>query len=111
MRSLNLFLLLIFYNFSAAQINNGSFQLINANTDTVIKTFSEDITHYLIEADSINVVALPNNTYDQIKFNLSDGYSRTEGTAPYACWGDMSGDYGHIDGVSQYFGWRASEGS
>lgn len=102
---------LIFSIGSSAQIQNGAFKLIDANTDIEIRTFTSDITHYLSEADSLNIVAEPSGSYTHVKFFTSDGYDRQEGTAPYAYYGDVNGDYGQVPGYSIYFGWAPTVGT
>lgn len=95
---------------AGAQIQNGTFKLINANTDTEIRAFDSDITHYLSEADSLNLVAEPTASYTHINF-ITNENTRQEGTAPYAYYGDVDSDYGQVPGYSIYFGWVATVGT
>lgn len=75
-------------------ISHGSFYLINSTTDQVIATISDGATYYLDEVGSyLNIQAVPTNSYDQVRFVTSDGFSLTEGVAPYAYRGDISGNY------------------
>jgi len=83
--------LTIFVN---AQIDDGEFILIDSNTDTAITTIFDGAIYDLnVVGDSLNIQALPTNSYTHVKFTSSDGYVRSEGAAPYAYRGDTSGDY------------------
>ncbi len=75
-------------------ITHGTFYLINSTTDQVITTITDGATYYLDNVGSnLNIQAVPNQSYDQVRFVTSDGFSMTEGVAPYAYRGDVSGNY------------------
>ena len=103
-------LVLICFSNMSGQVQNGSFKLINANTDTEILTITGDFTWDLATADSLNVVAVPIIGVTHVKFTLSNGHTKQEGVAPYAAYGDVSGDYGNVVGETTYFGWAPSVG-
>nr|WP_299067257.1 hypothetical protein [uncultured Allomuricauda sp.] len=94
-----------------SQIQNGSFKLINADTDTELITFTDNLSWNLDVADALNLVAEPSAAYTNVNFVLSNGHSRQEGTAPYAAYGDVGGDYGNVPGNPTYFGWYPTEGN
>ena len=105
-------LILGYCQLNFAQAQYGNFKLIDANTDSEIRAFSDDFTHFLSEADSLNIVAEPFATnYTHVRFTSSDGHVQTEGVAPYAYRGDSNGDFGFTQtGASLYYGWAPPPG-
>ncbi|WP_010518691.1 tail fiber protein [Croceivirga radicis] len=85
-----------------------TYTLINADTDQpVISSFNSDITWDISNGSGLNLVTDVTSGFYRVKFSMSNGDSRTEGTSPYAAYGDMNGDYGNVAGTSDYFGWQA----
>lgn len=77
-----------------AQIDNGAFYLINSRVDTVITTIYDGAIYDLnVVGDSLNIQAVPNLSYTDVKFMSSDGFIKNEGVEPFAYRGDTSGDY------------------
>ena len=107
-----LYLILGYCQSTVAQVQYGTFKLIDANADSEIRAFSDDFTHYLSEADSLNIVAEPFATnYTHVRFTSSDGHVQTEGVAPYAYRGDSNGDYGFAAASpTLYYGWMPQTG-
>lgn len=74
-----------------------SFTLVNSSTDSDIQTLSNGYVINLatISGKSINIRANTSTSTGSVIFNLSGQQSRTqtESTAPYALFGDVSGNY------------------
>lgn len=80
--------------FVKAQINDGEFILIDSDTDTAITTIFDGAIYDLnVVGDSLNIQAIPSQSYTHVRFTSSDGFIQTEGVAPYAYKGDVSGNY------------------
>lgn len=77
-----------------AQIDDGEFILIDSNSDTAITTIFDGAIYDLnVVGDSLNIRAIPSQSYTHVRFTSSDGFIQTEGVAPYAYKGDVSGNY------------------
>ncbi|RDC63200.1 polysaccharide lyase [Adhaeribacter pallidiroseus] len=74
-----------------------SFTLINADTDQPIQTLTNGalLDFSNLPTKNLNIRANTNTTDGAVTFKLSGAktYSRNEGTAPYAVFGDTNGDY------------------
>ncbi|QNF35204.1 heparin lyase I family protein [Adhaeribacter swui] len=74
-----------------------SFTLMNADSDQPIQTLTNGAVLSLskLPTKNLNIRANTNNNNGAVVFNLSGAktYSRNEGTAPYAIFGDTNGDY------------------
>lgn len=89
-----LLLLLIFLsNITLAQSLDG-LTLINAATDTEIASITEGSVFKIEETgNQLNIRANTTGTIGSVKFVLNGTPKNTEGAAPYAMVGDVSGDY------------------
>ncbi|MEM1275383.1 MAG: DUF5060 domain-containing protein, partial [Pseudomonadota bacterium] len=72
-----------------------TFNLINADTDTVVSALNNDDTITLGDGGlpSFNIQAVPSGTVDRIEFLLNGQLLRTEGSDPYAAYGDNGSDF------------------
>lgn len=70
-------------------------QLVDANTDMVIRNFlEEDTIDLTIDGTDLNIVAVLNNPAGSVQFGLdSNPNYRIKNVAPYALQGDMNGDF------------------
>ncbi len=74
----------------------GGLVLINADTDEVIGDIDNLSTLYLgdLETTNLSIAAVAGPGVDSVVFSLNGGeYTHTENKAPYALFGDSSGDY------------------
>ncbi|NHF58980.1 fibronectin type III domain-containing protein [Flavobacteriaceae bacterium TP-CH-4] len=103
----------------ARDITFGVLQLINADTDTSILEIIDGATYALDAVGSnLNINAIPPQAVGSVRFTSSDGYTRTEGVAPYAYRGDTSGNYiawtpteGTLSFTVQYFSGGSGSGT
>jgi|GEM_PF-4762257 len=86
------------------EITHGTFNLINSLTDEVITTISDGDIFYLdVVGDSLNIQAIPFESYSKVRFTTDDGYSTVERYYPYAYKKDHKGE--------DYFNWKPELGS
>lgn len=82
---------------SWGQITEGTYNLIDAEADTVLVQITDGMVWNLADADSLNVQAVNSYTVDRVVFRVSltgaQIHSNGEGVAPYAAFLDDSGDY------------------
>ncbi len=91
----------------SAQINNGVYRLIDADTDTELLTFSSDISWNLDDANALNLTAEPDTGLEanKVRFLASNGRDHTESVFPYSFYADQGGDFGNVPGFPNYYGW------
>ena len=82
---------------SNGQITEGTYNLIDAEADTVLVQITDGMVWNLADADSLNVQAVNSYTVDRVVFDVGLGgtivHNQGEGIAPYAAFSDVSGDY------------------
>lgn len=82
---------------SHGQITEGTYNLIDAETDTVLVQITDGMVWNLADVDSLNVQAVNSYAVNRIVFRVNllgtQIHSNAEGVAPYAAFLDMSGDY------------------
>lgn len=82
---------------SHGQITEGTYNLIDAEADTVLVQITDGMVWNLADADSLNVQAINSYAVDRIVFRVdllgTQIHSNAEGIAPYAAFLDISGDY------------------
>ncbi|MEQ5790803.1 hypothetical protein J4E06_07050 [Muricauda sp. NFXS6] len=82
---------------SNGQITEGTYNLIDAEADTVLVQITDGMEWNLADVDSLNVQAINSYTVDRVVFRVNlvgtEVHSQGEGMAPYAAFGDNSGDY------------------
>ena len=82
---------------SIDQMTEGTYNLIDAEMDTVLVQINDGMIWNLADIGSLNLQAVNSYTVDQVVFEVSyQGsviHSQSEGVAPYAAFVDISGDY------------------
>lgn len=79
----------------SAQQSISSFTLVNASTDVdMVQLFDGDTIHLTTTGSSLNIrVETSPSTVGSVVFELDGSNVQTESVAPYALFGDNSGDY------------------
>ncbi|UBZ13977.1 hypothetical protein LDL77_19115 [Flagellimonas marinaquae] len=82
---------------SIGQMTEGTYNLIDAEMDTVLVQINDGMIWNLADIGSLNLQAVNSYTVDQVVFEVSyQGsviHTQSEGVAPYAAFVDISGDY------------------